>query len=145
MPGNSSRQGAVRKQKKGAQVGSGGQRKRALSGKGPTPPAPARTGHPAARRAASAERRATAVDRQTGGSGRPAPAGRSGRANGPRAAGAPGGAPPPHARGPPPAPAPGRSTTARPDGWTVQIGYVDSAGDPQTLTVPVSGTPPPPP
>jgi 23S rRNA (guanosine2251-2'-O)-methyltransferase len=58
MAGNSRRQGAVRKSKKGPQVGSGGQRKRALRGKGPTPPAEARTGHPAARRAAAAERRA---------------------------------------------------------------------------------------
>jgi 23S rRNA (guanosine2251-2'-O)-methyltransferase len=59
MAGNSKRQGAVRKQKKGAQVGSGGQNKRALRGKGPTPPAEARKGHPAARRAAAADRRAT--------------------------------------------------------------------------------------
>jgi 23S rRNA (guanosine2251-2'-O)-methyltransferase len=58
MAGNSKRQGAIRKQKKGAQVGSGGQNKRALRGKGPTPPAEARKGHPAARRAAAADRRA---------------------------------------------------------------------------------------
>ena len=58
MAGNSQRQGAIRKQKKGAQVGSGGKNKRALRGKGPTPPAEARKGHPAARRAAAAERRA---------------------------------------------------------------------------------------
>jgi 23S rRNA (guanosine2251-2'-O)-methyltransferase len=58
MAGNSRRQGAVRKSKKGPQVGSGGQSKRALRGKGPTPPAEARKGHPAARRAASGERRA---------------------------------------------------------------------------------------
>jgi 23S rRNA (guanosine2251-2'-O)-methyltransferase len=58
MAGNSKRQGAIRKQKKGATVGSGGQNKRALRGKGPTPPAEARKGHPAARRAASADRRA---------------------------------------------------------------------------------------
>ena len=45
------------------QVGSGGQAKRALKGKGPTPPAEARKGHPAARRAASAERRKS-TDRQ---------------------------------------------------------------------------------
>jgi 23S rRNA (guanosine2251-2'-O)-methyltransferase len=57
MAGNSRRQGAIRKSKKGPQVGSGGQSKRALRGKGPTPPAEARKGHPAARRAASAERR----------------------------------------------------------------------------------------
>jgi 23S rRNA (guanosine2251-2'-O)-methyltransferase len=59
MAGNSKRQGAIRKQKKGAQTGSGGQNKRALRGKGPTPPAEARKGHPAARRAAAAERRSS--------------------------------------------------------------------------------------
>jgi len=58
MAGNSRRQGAVRKSKKGAQVGSGGQGRRALKGKGPTPKATERKGHPAARRAASAARRA---------------------------------------------------------------------------------------
>jgi 23S rRNA (guanosine2251-2'-O)-methyltransferase len=57
MAGNSKRQGAIRKSKKGPQVGSGGQSKRALKGKGPTPPAEARKGHPAARRAAAADRR----------------------------------------------------------------------------------------
>ncbi len=50
MAGNSSRRGAVRKSKKGALVGSGGQRKQGLSGKGPTPKAKDRPGHPAARR-----------------------------------------------------------------------------------------------
>jgi 23S rRNA (guanosine2251-2'-O)-methyltransferase len=48
----------VRKSKKGAQVGSGGQPRRALKGKGPTPKAVDRKGHPAARRAAAAARRA---------------------------------------------------------------------------------------
>jgi 23S rRNA (guanosine2251-2'-O)-methyltransferase len=57
MAGNSQRQGAVRKSKKGAQVGSGGQVRRALKGKGPTPKAEERKGHPAARRAAAAARR----------------------------------------------------------------------------------------
>jgi 23S rRNA (guanosine2251-2'-O)-methyltransferase len=57
MAGNSRRQGAVRKGKKGATVGSGGQSRRALKGKGPTPPAEARKGHPAARRAGAATRR----------------------------------------------------------------------------------------
>lgn len=57
MAGNSRRQGAIRKSKKGATVGSGGQRKRALTGRGPTPKATERTGHPAARRAAAAARR----------------------------------------------------------------------------------------
>lgn len=51
MAGNSQRKGAVRKtDKKGPQVGSGGQRRRGLEGKGPTPKAAERTGHPAARR-----------------------------------------------------------------------------------------------
>jgi 23S rRNA (guanosine2251-2'-O)-methyltransferase len=53
MAGNSRRRGAVRKAgtKKGAVVGSGGQRRRALEGRGPTPPAHLRPNHPAARRA----------------------------------------------------------------------------------------------
>ncbi|BBX75938.1 putative tRNA/rRNA methyltransferase [Mycobacterium shinjukuense] len=59
MPGNSRRRGAVRKSatKKGASVGSGGQRRRALEGRGPTPPAHLRPHHPAAKRAASQPRR----------------------------------------------------------------------------------------
>ena len=50
MAGNSRRQGAVRKSgtKKGPTVGSGGQRRRALEGRGPTPPAHLRPKHPAA-------------------------------------------------------------------------------------------------
>jgi len=54
MAGNSQRRGAMRKPgtKKGPVVGSGGQARRGLRGKGPTPPAENRTGH-AARRAAS--------------------------------------------------------------------------------------------
>ncbi len=54
MAGNSKRRGAMRKDgtKKGMVVGSGGQRRRGLEGKGPTPPAEIRPGHPAARRAA---------------------------------------------------------------------------------------------
>ncbi|WP_114905675.1 23S rRNA (guanosine(2251)-2'-O)-methyltransferase RlmB [Ornithinimicrobium murale] len=52
MAGNSQRKGAVRKSaKKGPQVGSGGQRRKGLEGRGPTPKATERTGHPAARRA----------------------------------------------------------------------------------------------
>ncbi|TVS89479.1 23S rRNA (guanosine(2251)-2'-O)-methyltransferase RlmB [Mycobacterium helveticum] len=52
MAGNSRRRGAVRKSgsKKGPTVGSGGQRRRALEGRGPTPPAHLRPNHPAARR-----------------------------------------------------------------------------------------------
>ncbi|HEY2205187.1 MAG TPA: 23S rRNA (guanosine(2251)-2'-O)-methyltransferase RlmB [Pseudonocardia sp.] len=56
MAGNSRRRGAIRKAgtKKGAVVGSGGQRRRSLEGKGPTPPAEARPGHPAQKRASAA-------------------------------------------------------------------------------------------
>ena len=51
MAGNSRRKGAVRKpgSKKGATVGSGGQRRKGLEAKGPTPKAEERTGHPASR------------------------------------------------------------------------------------------------
>jgi 23S rRNA (guanosine2251-2'-O)-methyltransferase len=54
MAGNSKRRGAMRKDgtKKGMVVGSGGQRRRGLKGKGPTPPKEIRPGHPAARKAA---------------------------------------------------------------------------------------------
>ena len=60
MAGNSQRRGARRAAgtKKGAVVGSGGQRRRGLEGRGPTPPAEARKGHPAARRAAAAAKNA---------------------------------------------------------------------------------------
>lgn len=53
MAGNSRRRGAMRKDgtKKGMVVGSGGQRRRALKGKGPTPPAEMRPGHAKARAA----------------------------------------------------------------------------------------------
>ncbi|PRX50481.1 23S rRNA (guanosine2251-2'-O)-methyltransferase [Prauserella shujinwangii] len=56
MAGNSRRRGAVRKTgtKKGQVVGSGGQRRKSLQGKGPTPPAEMRPGHPKQRRAAAA-------------------------------------------------------------------------------------------
>jgi 23S rRNA (guanosine2251-2'-O)-methyltransferase len=47
MAGNSSRRGAMRHAKKGASVGSGGVRRRALEGKGPTPKAKDRPGHKA--------------------------------------------------------------------------------------------------
>ncbi|HTZ43108.1 MAG TPA: 23S rRNA (guanosine(2251)-2'-O)-methyltransferase RlmB [Jatrophihabitans sp.] len=67
MAGNSSRRGAVRKGKKGATVGSGGNRARGLAGKGPTPKATERKGHPAARRAAAAERRSAESGRRRGG------------------------------------------------------------------------------
>jgi 23S rRNA (guanosine2251-2'-O)-methyltransferase len=60
MAGNSKRRGAIRKEgtKKGPTVGSGGVRRRGLEGRGATPPAHMRTGHPAARKAASKARKA---------------------------------------------------------------------------------------
>lgn len=52
MAGNSQRRGAIRKtgEKKGTTVGSGGQRRSALEGRGPTPPAHLRPHHPAAKK-----------------------------------------------------------------------------------------------
>ncbi|HET9118104.1 MAG TPA: 23S rRNA (guanosine(2251)-2'-O)-methyltransferase RlmB [Pseudonocardiaceae bacterium] len=51
MAGNSQRKGAMRKPgtKKGAVVGSGGQKRKGLRGRGATPPAELRPGHPAQR------------------------------------------------------------------------------------------------
>ncbi|MDT0267573.1 23S rRNA (guanosine(2251)-2'-O)-methyltransferase RlmB [Streptomyces sp. DSM 44915] len=56
MPGNSSRPNRRTSNKKGPQIGSGGQRRRGLRGKGPTPPAEMRTGH-AKKRAADIKAR----------------------------------------------------------------------------------------
>src|SRR5690349_17567762 len=57
MPGNSQRPNRRKAgTKKGAVVGSGGQRRRGLEGKGPTPKAVDRTKHPAAKKAAAARR-----------------------------------------------------------------------------------------
>ena len=60
MAGNSQRRGAMRNDgtKKGATVGSGGQRRKQLKGRGPTPKATERTYHPAARRERAAVKRA---------------------------------------------------------------------------------------
>jgi 23S rRNA (guanosine2251-2'-O)-methyltransferase len=64
--------------KKGMVVGSGGQRRRALQGKGPTPPAEMRPGHPAARKAS---RSATSAGKSgKGGGGSRATAGNRRRA-----------------------------------------------------------------
>jgi 23S rRNA (guanosine2251-2'-O)-methyltransferase len=56
VAGNSQRRGAVRKpgSKKGPTVGSGGNRRHGLEGRGATPPAHLRPHHPAAKRAAKA-------------------------------------------------------------------------------------------
>ena len=61
--GAGGRAGKPGSHRKGAPVGSGGQNKKRLSGRGPTPPAEARTKHPAARKAAAAARRAATSPR----------------------------------------------------------------------------------
>ena len=69
MAGNSQRRGAMRRDgtKKGATVGSGGQRRAKLSGRGPTPKATERPHHPAARRERAAKKRAESTTKRTGG------------------------------------------------------------------------------
>jgi 23S rRNA (guanosine2251-2'-O)-methyltransferase len=69
MAGNSQRRGAVRKggSKKGATVGSGGQRRRGLEGKGPTPKAADRPNHKAHRMAGAAAKRSGTGGRSGGG------------------------------------------------------------------------------
>jgi 23S rRNA (guanosine2251-2'-O)-methyltransferase len=66
--GRANKPGSARK---GSSAGTGGKRRKGLQGRGPTPRAEERTGHPAARRAASAARRAAA--------GEPRPTGRAER------------------------------------------------------------------
>lgn len=63
--------------KKGATAGSGGQGKRRLQGRGPTPPAERRPGHPAARRAAAARRAGPPQGRGRGEESEDAVAGRN--------------------------------------------------------------------
>ena len=73
MPGNSSRKGATRRpgSKKGATVGTGGQSRKRLEGKGPTPKATEREYHPAARRArAAAKNSGSGSSRPSTGGGR---------------------------------------------------------------------------
>lgn len=70
-PGNKPRAGAVRKARKGPQVGSGGQGRQALEGKKPTPRAEDRPYHPAGKRKAAAERFEAAGGRRTPAVGAP--------------------------------------------------------------------------
>lgn len=66
MAGNSQRRGAMRSSsKKGPQVGSGGQRRRGLEGKGPTPKAADRPNHKAHKMAKAADRRTGAAGGRT--------------------------------------------------------------------------------
>jgi len=66
MAGNSQRRGAMRKTgtKKGATVGSGGQKRQALEGRKPTPKAVDRPHHPAARRQRAAVKRTEAATKR---------------------------------------------------------------------------------
>ncbi len=76
MAGNSERKGAIRKGKKGPTVGSGGQRRKQLKGRGPTPKASERDKHAAGRKARSATKRGEkAGGRPTSGRGRSAKGG----------------------------------------------------------------------
>jgi 23S rRNA (guanosine2251-2'-O)-methyltransferase len=92
MAGNSQRRGAKRnpRSKKGAVVGSGGQRRKQLKGKGATPRAEDRVGHVAARRAAGAKRRADGGAGGAAGGSRSDSGWRGGRGSGPGRSGAPG-------------------------------------------------------
>ncbi len=78
MAGNSQRRGAVRKpgSKKGSTVGSGGQRRRGLEAKGPTPKATERVGHPKSKQQSAAERAAAKSASTKGGSASGAAGGR---------------------------------------------------------------------
>ncbi|WP_037573833.1 23S rRNA (guanosine(2251)-2'-O)-methyltransferase RlmB [Phaeacidiphilus oryzae] len=76
MAGNSQRRNRRNPgSKKGMQVGTGGHRRKGLEGKGPTPPAEARTGHPKKRAAEARAKRAAARS----GAGSRRPGGRGGR------------------------------------------------------------------
>lgn len=67
MAGNSNRKGAVRKTSKGKSAsGSGGQRRRGLEGKGPTPKAEDRPNHKAYRKARADDRRQAARPKRKG-------------------------------------------------------------------------------
>ena len=79
MAGNSQRRGAIRKGgKKGPTVGSGGQRRRGLEGKGPTPRAEDRPAHKAHKMAKAAAKRGGAAPARPGGASRGASTRRSG-------------------------------------------------------------------
>ncbi|RIJ78669.1 23S rRNA (guanosine(2251)-2'-O)-methyltransferase RlmB [Nakamurella silvestris] len=84
MAGNSQRRGAVRKTgtKKGAVVGTGGQQRRAIKGRGPTPSAVERPYHPAAKKAAAAARRDEKGGQRTSSSGKITGGGRPPRGKG---------------------------------------------------------------
>ncbi|MCU0300284.1 MAG: 23S rRNA (guanosine(2251)-2'-O)-methyltransferase RlmB [Candidatus Nanopelagicales bacterium] len=80
MAGNSQRRGAMRRAgtKKGATVGSGGQSRQKLEGKGPTPRAEDRPGHVAQQRKQAAQRGGDRRGGRPGGGGGGASGGRTG-------------------------------------------------------------------
>jgi 23S rRNA (guanosine2251-2'-O)-methyltransferase len=80
MPGNSQRKGAMRSgaSRKCPTVGSGGQRRRGLEGKGPTPKAAEREKHVAAKKRRAAQRRDEALGKGKGASARAAAGGHRG-------------------------------------------------------------------
>ena len=75
MAGNSQRRGAIRRggSKKGPTVGSGGQRRRGLEGKGPTPRAEERPNHKAHKMANAAAKRGGPTGPSRGSAGRSGP------------------------------------------------------------------------
>ena len=75
MAGNSQRRGAIRRgsSKKGPTVGSGGQRRRGLEGKGPTPRAEERPNHKAHKMAKAAAKRGGPTGPSRGSAGRGGP------------------------------------------------------------------------
>ena len=66
MAGNSSRRGAVRKSRKGPSKGTGGNNKKRLAGKGPTPKAEDRPYHAAAKRKEARKKLASGKPRSSG-------------------------------------------------------------------------------
>lgn len=78
MAGNQQRRAARTTNKKGAVVGSGGQRRKQLKGKGPTPRAEDRVGHPASRRGGRSE---SSSGGRAGQGGRPGQGGRRAKAS----------------------------------------------------------------
>ena len=96
--GQGGRAGKEGSHRKGAALGSGGQGKKKLEGRKPTPPASARTGHPAARKAAAAVKRAATSSAgnapERTGPYAAAPTRAAGTRSGPPTAGLRGGSPP---------------------------------------------------
>jgi 23S rRNA (guanosine2251-2'-O)-methyltransferase len=84
MAGNSQRRGAMRKPgtKKGAVVGSGGQKAKGLRGRGATPPAELRAGHPAQRHPAQRQPGQRQPGQRQGAQGGSGPAARARRRTG---------------------------------------------------------------